>query len=202
MKRVVVTAFEPFGGEHLNASLEVARALEREGVSGVRLTVVELPVVRYQASEEALRVVHELQPDVVILLGEAGGRSAVSPERVAINLDHFPIADNAGHQPQGEPIVVDGPVGYFSTLPVDAIVEAVEQAGVPAAASSSAGHFLCNRLFYRVMHALVEEGLSTRAGFIHLPYLDAQTVGKNPEPPGLPLESLVDAVRCAIAVSI
>ncbi|MEK6303983.1 MAG: pyroglutamyl-peptidase I [Acidobacteriota bacterium] len=202
MKRLLLTAFEPFGGETLNSSLHVARHIKRMSLPGASVRVEELPVDRHRAIESVLEALRENSPDVVIMLGEAGGRFRINPERVAINIDDFRIPDNAGNKPSDEPIVEDGPAAYFSTLPIRAITERLIEARIPAAVSNSAGTYLCNRLFYRVMHEIAAEGLATKAGFIHLPYLHEQTIPKQVDQPGLSLESMVEAVRLAIEVTL
>lgn len=203
MKQVLLTAFEPFDGETINPSLEVARAIEKLEVAvAARVQTLVLPVERYKAIDLTLDRLNKITPDVVIMLGEAGRRFRVTPERVAINVDDFRIADNAGNQPRGEPIVDDAPVGYFSTLPIYEIVARIKAAQIPAAISDSAGTYLCNRLFYCVMHAIAEAELPTRAGFIHLPYLHEQTLEKRLDFPSLSKASLVEAVRLAIEASV
>jgi pyroglutamyl-peptidase len=201
-KRLLLTAFEPFGGETLNPSLEVVREIERQSWDGAHLDIIELPVERFHAIDMAVNYLRREVPDVVIMLGEAGRRFRVTPERVAINMDDFSIPDNAGHQPQGEPIIADGPVGYFSALPIYAIVEQLRQAHIPAAISNSAGTYLCNRLFYSVMHCIAVAQLPITAGFIHLPYMHEQTVNKRLDFPSLSCDTLVAAVRIAIDVSL
>ena len=202
MKRLLLTAFEPFGGESINPSRETARQIEKVDFPDALVRVAELPVDRYRAVEIALELIRASRPDVVIMLGEAGGRYRINPERVAINVDDFRIPDNAGNQPKDEPIIEGGPVGYFSTLPIRAIVDRINQAHIPAAISNSAGAHLCNRLFYSVMHAISVEGLRTRAGFIHVPYLHDQAITKHTDVPSLSRESLVESVRLAIEVSL
>ncbi len=202
MKRLLLTAFETFGGEVINPSLETARQVEKIAFPDAVVRVGELPVDRHLSVELALGLVRASQPDVVVMLGEAGGRYRISPERVAINVDDFRIPDNVGNQPQDEAIVEGGPVGYFSTLPIRAIADRINKARIPAAISNSAGVFLCNRLFYRVMHAISVERLPCKAGFIHLPYLHDQAITRNPDVPSLSRESLVEAVRLAIEVSL
>jgi len=202
VKKLLLTAFEPFAGEKINPSLEAARQVSRVEFSGALINVGELPVDRHQAVTTALGLIHADRPDIIIMLGEAGGRFRVNPERVAINVDDFRIPDNAGNQPTDEPIVEGGPDAYFSTLPIRAIAERLVTAGIPAAISNTAGTYLCNRLFYSVMHTISIEGLPTIAGFIHLPYLHEQAIDKTPEAPSLSRETIVEAVRLAIEVSI
>ncbi len=202
MKKLLLTAFEPFGGEIINPSLEIARVIQNMHFAHAHVEVVELPVARFQATEIAIRCMRRAKPDVVLMLGEAGSRLGITPERVAINLDDFPIPDKEGNQPQGEPIITQGPVGYFSTLPLDKIVTQLKIAHIPAKISNSAGLYLCNRLFYSVMHWVTLEQLPIRAGFIHLPYLHEQTVNKSLDVPSLSRETMTEAVRIAIEMSL
>jgi pyroglutamyl-peptidase len=202
VKKLLLTAFEPFAGERINPSLEAARQMSRVEFSGALIHTAELPVDRQQAVTTALELIHADRPDIIIMLGEAGGRFRVNPERIAINVDDFRIPDNAGNQPRDEPIVEGGPAAYFSTLPLRAMVDQMISAGIPAAISNTAGTYLCNRLFYSVMHAISTEGLPAIAGFMHLPYLHEQAMNKNPDVPSLSRESIVEAVRLAIEVSI
>jgi pyroglutamyl-peptidase len=201
-KKLLLTAFEPFDGETLNPSLEVVRALAGVQCAGAHIDVIELPVERFRAVDMALDHLCHVTPDVVVMLGEAGRRFRVTPERVAINTDDFSIPDNAGQQPKGEPIIVDGPVGYFSALPIYEIVNQLRKAHIPAAISNSAGTYLCNRLFYSVMHYIAVAQLPIIAGFMHLPYMHAQTVNKRLEFPSLSRDTMIDAVRIAIEVSL
>jgi pyroglutamyl-peptidase len=202
MKKVLLTAFEPFDGETLNPSLETARAMTTLPFSEAAVEHLELPVDRFRAIDMTLNCIRESQPQVVVMLGEAGRRFRVTPERVAINVDDFRIPDHAGNQPKGEPIIEGAPVGYFSTLPIYAIVERLKAANIPAAISSSAGTYLCNRIFYRVMHYIAEESLPVRAGFIHLPYMHEQMIEKRYDFPSLARETLIEAVRIVLEVSI
>lgn len=202
MKKLLLTAFEPFAGETVNPSLEVARDIERLHFANVQIEVVELPVARFEATDMAINRMRHTQPDVVLMLGEAGRRSRVTPERVAINMDDFHIPDNVGHQPQGEPIIADGPVGYFSTLPIYSIVTQLKNERIPAAISNSAGLYLCNRLFYTMMHSIAIGQLPIYAGFVHLPYLHEQIVNKALDVPSMSRETMTKAVRIAIDASL
>jgi pyroglutamyl-peptidase len=202
VKRLLLTAFEAFAGESINPSLEAARQMERVDFPNAIVRVVELPVDRFRAVDAALELIRADRPDIVIMLGEAGGRYRITPERVAINVDDFRIPDNAGNQPSDEPIIEGGPVGYFSTLPIRAIVDRINKAHIPGAISNSAGAYLCNRLFYCVMNTISVEALPTKAGFIHVPYLHDQAIDKYPDVPSLSRESIVEAVRLAIDVSL
>ncbi|MES2463536.1 MAG: pyroglutamyl-peptidase I [Armatimonadota bacterium] len=202
MEKILLTAFEPFGGERINPSLEAARALENLHFEHARIEIAVLPVARFQAEALAIEQLRAAQPDVVLMLGQAGRRSQVTPERVAINVDDFPIPDNAGNQPRGEPIIPEGPVGYFSSLPIQAMVDELKKASIPAAISNTAGTYLCNRLFYRVMHCIAAEQLPIRAGFIHVPFLHEQTIDKSTDAPSLSRETIFEAVRILIDVSL
>ena len=202
MNKVLLTAFEPFGGESINPSLEAARQMEKVEFRDATIRLVELPVDRYRAVELAVSRIKAEQPDIIIMLGEAGGRCRVTPERIAVNVDDFRIPDNVGNQPKDEPIVEGGPAAYFSTLPIRAIVDRIHKAHIPAGVSNTAGTYLCNRVFYSVMHTISTEGLTARAGFIHVPYLHDQAIAKSTEVPSLSTESIVEAVRLAIEVTV
>jgi pyroglutamyl-peptidase len=202
LKRVMLTAFEPFEGETINPSLESARQMAGVEFPGALLRVLELPVERHVATGIALEALGEIQPDIVVMLGVAIARFRITPERVAINVDDFRIPDNAGNQPLGEPIVAGGPVGYFSTLPVRPIVDRLLKAGIPSAISNSAGTYLCNRLFYSVMHYISTRGLSTAAGFIHVPYQHEMALARYPDVPSMARETIVEGVRLALEVAI
>ncbi|MCB0046210.1 MAG: pyroglutamyl-peptidase I [Caldilineaceae bacterium] len=202
MQRVLITAFEPFNGETINPSLETARAVDGMDFPDIEVDVIELPVERFQAPDMAIAHIRMTKPDAVLMLGEAGRRSRITPERVAVNLDDFTIPDNGGHQPRDEPIVRGGPVGYFSTLPLAAMVNQLECARIPAKISNSAGLYLCNRLFYSVMHAIAVEELPVRAGFVHLPYLHEQVVSKRQDMPSLSRETMAQAVRIMVQTSL
>lgn len=201
MKKLLLTAFEPFAGETINPSFEVAKAIQNMSFASAEVQTLLLPVDRFQAIEIALRRISELQPDVVILLGEGSRRFRINPERVAINVDDFRIPDNTGNQPKGEAIVDGSPVGYFSTLPIYAIVERLIGAKIPAAISNTAGTYLCNRLFYCVMHLIAISNLSIKAGFIHLPYMHEQMLEKPIDFPSLSRATLIEAIRLSIEVS-
>jgi pyroglutamyl-peptidase len=173
--RVLITGFEPFGGSTVNPSEEIARNLHGREIAGHEVIAALLPCVFGTAIVELHRHVRAVKPSLVICLGQAGGRTAITPERVAINVDDARIPDNAGTQPVDRPVVRGGPAAYFSTLPVKAIVAGLRAEGVPAEVSQTAGTFLCNHVFYGLMHALrFRRGV--RGGFIHVPYLPEQAL--------------------------
>ena len=200
MRRVLVTGFEPFGGETTNPSADAA-ALLPSLVDGASIITATLPVAYGQALSVLEDLLAKHQPDLVLCLGQAGGRAAMTPERVAINVDDAPIADNAGKQPIDVPVVEQGPAAYFSTLPIKAIVAAIRAEQIPAAVSNTAGTFLCNHVFYGLMHLVATRYPDSRAGFIHIPYASAQVVDK-PTMPSLTLEQIRDGLLAAIRVSL
>lgn len=200
--RVLLTGFEPFGGETVNPSQWVVAALAGARVSGCTLHTAVIPVDRGRAAESLLRHLELSEADVIIALGEAGGRARVSPERVAINVDDYGSPDNAGHQPMDEAVVPGGPAAYFATLPLRAMVKRLEADGIPAEISNSAGTYLCNHVFYRLMHRIAHAEAGITAGFVHLPYLHEQVRGKPGAPPSMSPETLVEAVRVVLDVAI
>lgn len=202
MKKLLLTAFEPFAGETINPSFEVAKAIEHSSFTDADVQTLLLPVDRFQAIEMALKRISEFQPDFIILLGEGSRRFRINPERVAINVDDFRIPDNTGNQPRGESIVEGAPAAYFSTLPIYAIVEKLIAAKIPAAISNTAGTYLCNRLFYSVMNYIAVNNLPIKSGFIHLPYVHEQTIEKPLDYPSLSLATTIEAVKLIIEVSL
>ena len=192
--KFLVTGFEPFGTSTINPSAQVVQALAGRQFNGFVVETAVLPVHRHLGPQTLLDLVPQHQPDAVICLGEAGGRTAVSIERVAINLLDFGIADNNGLVVQDEPIVPDGPAAYFATLPVRSLQQAVLAAGIPAELSLSAGAFLCNQVMYELLHFLARQQLAVPAGFVHLPLLPEQAASQKPLRPSMALEGMVTAV--------
>lgn len=195
--KILLTGFEPFGGEPVNPSQVVVQAIGHMMFENVNVMTAILPVSRFEATQALSVAIAQFEPDAVMMLGEAGTRARVSPERVAINVDDFRIPDNGGHQPQNEPIVPDGPAAYFSTLPIQKLVARLTAADIPAAISNSAGTYLCNRVFYWVMHLIHSQNLPIRAGFIHLPYLHEQSLNKR-DCPSLARATQIEAIRLSI----
>lgn len=199
MIRVLVTAFEPFGGESVNPSQQAAQRLAAgPALDGVELATAFLPVVFGDAIESLRAAVATHTPDVVICVGEAGGRCAVTPERFAVNLNDAPFPDNGGQQPIDEPILAGGPVAYASTLPVAAIVEAIRAAGIPAVTSSTAGSYVCNNVFYGLMHLIATERPAMIGGFVHVPYMHEQVLTRRDGPPSLSIEVITQAIGIAV----
>jgi pyroglutamyl-peptidase len=197
---VLITGFEPFGGEEINPSDVIARALDGRTIAGRRVVGRTLPCVFATANAELARALRETKPEVVICLGQAGGRAEITPERVAINVADARIPDQAGAQPIDVPIELAGPTGYWSTLPIKAIVAALRSKGIPATISQTAGTFLCNHVFYGLMHH-VRRRRATRAGFIHVPFTLEQAA-RHASAPGLPIEQMIIGIETAIDVSL
>jgi pyroglutamyl-peptidase len=192
MTTVLLTGFEPFGTATSNPSGEIVKQ-----ISGDNIVTAILPVAYAQSAERLLALIAEHKPDVVICLGQAEGRTHISPERIAINLDDARLADNEGVIRNDVPIVAGGPVAYESTLPIKEIVKAINDAGVPAAVSLSAGAFLCNHVFYVAQDYF--KGTRVRSGFVHVPLMDEQA-GEFPGLPTMPLDQMVKAVRTMLEV--
>jgi pyroglutamyl-peptidase len=192
MVKVLLTGFEPFGTATSNPSGEIVKQ-----ISGENIVTAILPVAYNQSAAHLLALIAEHNPDVVICLGQAEGRTSITPEKVAINLDDAPLADNEGVVRSDVKILEDGPDAYFSTLPINTMVDAVKAQGIRAAVSLSAGAFLCNHVFYSAQNKFA--GTHVRSGFVHVPLMDSQT----PEFPGLPtmpLDQMVTAVRAMLEV--
>lgn len=197
MKKILITGFEPFGGETINPALEAVKQLDGHHLEGGVIVTCEVPVVRFAAIDAVISAIKTHQPDYVITVGQASGRACITPERVAINVDDFRIPDNGGIQVVDEPIAADGPVAYFSTLPIKAMTLAMREQGIPAQVSNSAGTFVCNHLFYGVQHYLRDTIIGH--GFIHIPLLPEQAL--DGEQPSLSLEVIVKGLAiCAQAI--
>lgn len=195
--RILITAFEPFQQETVNATME-ALALLPDSICGHTLIKRILPVEFGTAIGRIEALEEELTPDAVICLGQATGRSEITPERVAINVSDARIPDNAGNQPKDAPIRADGPAAYFSTLPVREMIAAMKEAGVPASLSNTAGTFVCNHLMYGLLDHLFRTGRHIPAGFIHIPATPAQAVER--PSPSLAPETVAKGLLAAISV--
>ncbi len=204
MRRVLVTGFEPFGGEQINPSWLAASRLEGEVIAGATVSARELPCVFGDAIEVLLREIDAIEPVLVICTGQAGGREGISLERVAINVDDARIADNAGKQPIDEPIVLGAPAAYFSSLPIKAIVHALHRDRVRAEVSQTAGTFVCNHVFFGLMHALAQRP-DVRAGFAHVPYTTEQAhrlAQSGFTPPSMSVDEITRALRILVRVAL
>jgi pyroglutamyl-peptidase len=198
-RTVLLTGFEPFNKATINPAWEAVRALEGWSGDGFRVEVRQLPCVFGVANEVLRQAVDQVRPDLVIAVGQAGGRAELSVERVAINVDDASILDNAGKQPIDAAIVADGPAAYFATLPIKAIVRTMRERGLVAGVSQTAGTFVCNHVFFGLMHHTA--GMPLRAGFIHVPFLPEQ-VAERPGVPSMALEDIVAGLRTAVEVAL
>ena len=193
MKKILITGFEPFGNDKVNPALEAVRLIAGRKLNGGEISICQVPVVRYKSIETVKKAIEELQPYAVITVGQASGRAAITPERIAINVDDFRIPDNDGIQVIAEPVVKGGPDAYFTTLPIKAMVSEIQQKGIPAQVSNTAGTFVCNHLFYGIQHYL--KGSNIRHGFIHIPLLPEQSVDGSQ--PTMKLEQIAEGLAIA-----
>ncbi len=192
MKKLLITGFDPFGGETINPAWEAVKLLPDQ-IGDFELTKMEIPTVFGAASREVLDAAQQCQPDVILCIGQAGGRKGITPEKVGINLRHGRIADNAGNQPQDEPVAAGGPAAYFATVPVRKMAEAIEAAGITASVSYSAGAFVCNDTLYTLLHHYA--GTAVQTGFVHVPFLPQQA---REGVPSMPLEEIVRGLTVMI----
>ena len=192
--KIIVTGFDPFGGETINPSIECVKALPE--IEGVELIRLELPTVFKESAKRLNEVINEVKPDAVLSVGQAGGRPGITMERIAINVDDARIPDNISQQPIDETIQTKGAAAYFSTLPIKRIVKAIREAGIPVEVSNSAGTFVCNHIMYQALFAATKANKPFKAGFMHIPFIPEQTTDK----PSLPLEESTKALQIAIEI--
>ena len=197
---ILVTGFEPFGPYKDNPSAAVADALDGRTVGRDTVRSAILPVHHARAAAVVAQLVDDVAPRAIVHLGLAGGRARIALERVAVNVMDFEIADNAGYRATGEPCVRGGPAAYFSTLPLDAMLEALTAEGVPAYLSSTAGTYLCNQTFYTTRHLLESRGVRTPAGFIHLPLSPAMVAVSGLDQPSMDVPLMIRGVEIALRV--
>jgi pyroglutamyl-peptidase len=199
---VLLTGFEPFGGDSENPSWEAVRVLDGAIIDGHRIAARRLPVAFGESVRELRAQIDALRPEMVMCVAQAGGRAQLSIERVAINIDDARIADNLGAQPIDTPVVESGPAAYFSDLPIKAMLAALRAVGIPAEISQTAGTYVCNHVFYGLMHALSEPGYAgVRGGFIHIPYSPAQAA-RHPGAASLATDIVVEALRVAVQTAL
>ncbi len=200
MKKVLITGFDPFDKEPINPAYEAVKGLADE-IDGAVIIKAEVPTVSYKAIDKTIELIEAEKPDIVINVGQAGGRFGITPEKVAINLNDFRIKDNEGNQPLDCPIVEDGAPAYFTTLPVKAMVESIKEAGLPASLSYSAGTFVCNQVMYGVAHYIATNELDIRSGFVHIPFMTQQVIEKKNQP-SLSLEQLTAGLEALIKAAL
>lgn len=194
--KILITGFDPFGGEPVNPALEAVKLMKDE-ITGAKIIKLEIPTVFRKSVEKIHEMMKAERPDVVLSIGQAGGRFGVTPERVAINVDDARIKDNEGNQPVDTPIFTDGEAAYFSNLPVKAMVEAIKNKGLPSTLSNSAGTFVCNHVMYGVLYYIHKEFPNVRGGFIHVPFITDQVVTK-PNVASMALADITEALESAV----
>lgn len=199
--RVLLTGFDPFGGETLNPAFEAVKLLP-DTVCGARFHKQELPTAFARAGEALRAAIEQVDPALVLCTGQAGGASGLLLERVAVNLRDAALADNDGAQPCDVPVIPGGPAAYFTTLPVRTIAHVLQAAGIPAYLSCSAGTFVCNDVFYTLMHLIETERPAMMGGFLHVPYAMQQAAAKPRGTPGMPLETIAQGLACAAGQAI
>lgn len=200
MRHILVTGFEPFGGETINPSGEVVKQLEGMIIDDCRVVTRQLPCVFGESLTVLNAAIDELNPAVVIAVGQAGGRVDITVERVGINVDDARIPDNRGQQPIDVAIVPGGPAAWFSSLPIKAMVAAMREKGIPASVSQTAGTFVCNHVMYGLLHK-IGENAERKGGFIHIPYLPEQAAA-HAGAPSMAAQTVKDALEIAITVAL
>lgn len=201
MPKMLVTGFDPFGGESVNPAFEAVKLLP-DKIAGYEVVKLEVPTVFTKSARVLEDAIDREEPDVVLCVGQAGGRSAMTVERVAINLVEARIPDNDGEQPMDEPVRADGETAYFATLPVKAMAKAMNDAGVPAFVSYTAGTYVCNWLMYNALYLLARKRPEARGGFVHVPFATEQVVGKANGMPSMSVSVMADALRAALEACV
>ncbi len=194
--KILVTGFDPFGGESVNPALESIKKLP-DTISGAEIIKLEIPTVARKSISKIEQAITEYNPDVILSIGQAGGRSDITVERVGINIDDFRIKDNEGNQFIDEPVFADGDAAYFSNLPIKAMVENIHKYGIPASVSNTAGTFVCNHVLYGVRYLIDKKYDGKKSGFIHIPFLPEQVLNKR-DVPSMALDIIVKGLIAAI----
>lgn len=197
--KILITGFDPFGGEPINPALEAVKKLPKQ-IGDAEVITLEIPTVFGKSLEKIEEAIKIHNPDVVISIGQAGGRFGITPERVAINIDDARIKDNEGNQPIDTSIHEDGEAAYFTNLPVKAMVSEMVKAGLPASLSNTAGTFVCNHVMYGVLYMIDKKYPHIRGGFIHVPYIPNQVTSK-PNTPSMSLEDITKGLEICIRVA-
>lgn len=200
-RKILVTGFQPFGGESMNPAWEAVRRLP-DTIGDVTVTKVEIPVVFGKGPEAVERAIEEVGPDLVLCVGQAGGRAKVTPEFVGINYADARIPDNDGNQPVAERIVEGGPDAYFATLPVKAMVQAMREAGVPAEVSYTAGTYVCNDVMYSLLHSLATRHPGVRGDFLHVPYATEQATHLPASTPSMSIDDMARGIAVALEAAL
>ncbi len=198
IKKLLITGFDAFGGESVNPASEVVLELDDTEINDYQVIAKEIPTIYGESSKKVIEMINEVEPDIVLHIGQASGTHGIRVERIALNLDDARIEDNKGNQPEDEIIAEDGPLAYRVTLPTRKIVEAVKDEGIPSFLSYSAGTFVCNHVIYSTAHHVNTNDLPIDYGFIHVPYLPEQAVEKNTRPPSMSKETIKRALITTI----
>ena len=198
--KVLLTGFDPFGGEPINPAEEAVKKVSST-IAGAEVIKLTIPTVRTKSLEAIEASIQEHQPDIVISVGQAGGRFDITPERVAINIDDFRITDNEGNQPTDEPVFADGEAAYFTSLPVKAMVDHMQKNGIPASLSNTAGTFVCNHVMYGVLYMIDKKYPNIKGGFVHIPYMTSQILDKR-NMPSMSLEEIIKGLELLIEAAI
>lgn len=198
--KILVTGFDPFGGDKVNPAIESVKRLPAE-IDGVEIVKLEIPTVFYKSSDVVQEAIKKEQPDYVLNIGQAGGRAELTPERVAINMDDARIPDNDGQQPIDKAIREDGAPAYFSKLPIKAMVNYIREAGVPSSVSNTAGTFVCNHIMYQTLYLTMTEFPEVRSGFMHIPFLPDQVIERQ-NTPSMALDDIVKGITAALQAII
>lgn len=196
MKKVLITGFDPFGKEKINPSIEAVKKLP-ERIEDIEIIKMEIPTDKNKASEKLEKSIAKFRPDVVLNVGQAGGRSEITVERIGINIDDFSIEDNGKNQPIDEKIIIDGPDAYFTSIPIKDIVENLRKNKIPAKVSNTAGTFVCNHVCYFVSHLKNTKYPEMKTGFVHIPFIPEQVIDK-PNMPSMSIDMLVKALELII----
>lgn len=196
--KLLLTAFDPFGGSNINPALEAIKLVE-EHVAGIEIIKLEVPTVFYKSIAMVVDAMAEVKPDVVLCIGQAGGRFDLTLERVAINLNDAQIRDNEGNQPIDTCIFEDGAPAYFSNLPIKAMVAKIRESGLPASVSNTAGTFVCNHLMYGILYHIAKRDPNVKGGFLHVPYAPRQTFSLSAPAPSMCEQDIARGIEAAIA---
>ncbi|MEG0107701.1 MAG: pyroglutamyl-peptidase I [Lachnospiraceae bacterium] len=195
--KVLVTGFDPFGGEAVNPAYEAVKRLPKE-IAGAVVTTIEIPTVYWKSGIVLEKSIMKEEPDVVLCVGQAGGRSNITVEKVAINLAEARIKDNEGAQPIDKPLEIDGAAAYFASIPVKAIVGHMKRNGIPANISYTAGTFVCNDVMYHLLYMIDKKYKRLKGGFIHVPFAPEQVIDKPDGTPSMSVEMITKGLECAI----
>jgi len=198
--KVLVTGFEPFGGERVNPSIEAVKRLS-DKIAGADIIKFEIPTVFNKSIRKLEKILEDEKPDITICVGQAGGRNRISVERVAINISDGRIPDNEGYQPVDEIIFEDGDTAYFARLPIKKIIKELNDRNIPAEVSNTAGTYVCNHLMYGLLYNINKKYPNMMGGFIHIPFLPEQVIDK-PNMPCMSLDLIVEGLTIAIEVAV